>query len=76
MNAVGLHIVPVLGGNQVRDGITGVVKHHLWIAGQLTQSADVVDEVGLGRLDAAEARAPSLKPFALMRSTPPPKTVS
>ena len=34
VNAVGLHVVPVLGGDEVRDGITGVVKHHLWVTGR------------------------------------------
>ena len=45
VNAVGLHVVPVLGGDEVRDGITGVVKHHLWVTGRAGRK---VHEHGFG----------------------------
>ena len=45
VNAVGLHVVPMLGGDEVRNGVTRVVKHHLRIAGRTGRE---VHEHGFG----------------------------
>ena len=45
VDAVGLHVVPMLGSDEVRNGVTRVVKHHLRIAGRTRRE---VHEHGFG----------------------------
>ena len=46
VDAVRLHVVPMLGGDEVRNGVAGVVEHHLRVAGRAGRK---VHEHGLGR---------------------------
>ena len=45
VDAVGLHVVPMLGSDEVRNGVTRVVKHHLRITGRTRRE---VHEHGFG----------------------------